>query len=59
MSRTVLKHDVANKRPSLIRTRAQETVAISFAGSKIELEWSPDKGTLLDLAEEAGPNPEY
>ena len=56
---TVLKHDAANQRPSLIRTGAQEPVAVSFAGSNIDLEWSPDKGTLLDLAEAAGLNPEY
>lgn len=54
---TVLKHDAANQRPSLIRTGAQEPVAVSFAGSNIDLEWSPDKGTLLDLAEAAGLNP--
>ena len=51
---TVLKHDAANQRPSLIRTGAQEPVAVRFAGSNIDQEWSPDKGTLLDLAEAGG-----
>lgn len=56
---TVLKRDARPQRPSLVSTSAQEPVAVSFASSNIDLDWSPDKGTLLNLAEAAGLNPNY
>jgi ferredoxin len=34
-------------------------VAVRFAASGIDAEWSPEKGTLLDLAEAAGLHPNY
>ena len=32
---------------------------VSFADSDVEATWSPDKGTLLELAEAAGLNPDF
>jgi ferredoxin len=38
---------------------ATDPVNVKFADSQIEATWSPDQGTLLDLAEAAGLNPDY
>ena len=56
---TVLKHDAAPKRPPAKGEPVEGPVTVSFADSDIEATWSPDKGTLLELAEAAGLNPDF
>ncbi len=56
---TVLKHDARPKeRPSKGQT-VEEPVKICFADSGIETEWSPDNGTILELAEAKGLTPVF
>jgi ferredoxin len=38
---------------------AREPIQVCFAASGVELEWSADKGTLLELAEAAGLDPAH
>ncbi len=56
---TVLKRDAGAKRPPVEGEPERAPVPVRFAGSDIEAEWSPDKGTLLDLAESVGLAPEF
>ena len=56
---TVLKHDAEPRRPTAIGEAVDGPVAVEFADSDVEAIWSPDKGTLLDLAEAAGLNPAF
>jgi ferredoxin len=56
---TVLSHDVKPKRPAANGKPADGPVPVSFAASDIEVAWSPDQGTLLDLAMAAGLNPDF
>ena len=56
---TLLKHDAAPKGQPPAGETVQNPVAVSFAESNVDLEWSPEKGTLLDLAEAAGLSPNY
>lgn len=55
---TVLKRD---PQPAQVPVAAASgsPVKVQFAESDIEIEWTPDKGTLLDLAQEAGLYPDY
>ena len=56
---TVLKH---NAKPKLAATKGETVdgpVHVSFAASDTTAEWSPDSGTLLELAEAAGLNPNF
>ncbi|GBF27695.1 flavohemoprotein [bacterium MnTg02] len=56
---TVLKHDA---KPRLLPADGEAVdgpVLVCFADSGAEVEWSPDKGTLLELAEAAGLNPAF
>lgn len=53
---TVLKHDHAAPPPGPI---AEGPVLVRFAASGAEVEWSPSKGTLLELAEAAGLSPDF
>ena len=56
---TVLKGKKKFDEPTSRTHSAKEPVNVSFATSGIELKWSPDSGTLLDLAEAAGLSPAY
>jgi len=56
---TVLKHDAKPIRDVESGQTDDGPVTVRFAGSDVEVEWTPDKGTLLELAEEAGINPEF
>ncbi|MCP4329626.1 MAG: 2Fe-2S iron-sulfur cluster binding domain-containing protein [Alphaproteobacteria bacterium] len=56
---TVLKHDGGPKRASPLGTPVEGPVSVCFADSDVEAKWSPDKGTLLELAEAAGLNPAF
>ncbi|MEM7021993.1 MAG: pyridoxamine 5'-phosphate oxidase family protein [Pseudomonadota bacterium] len=56
---TVLKHD---PKPSSTPAKGEPVdgpVGVRFSESEIEVEWTPTKGTLLELAEEAGVQPDY
>ena len=56
---TVLKHD-ANGNPAASGGESTaEPVDVCFAASDVDVAWSPDKGTLLDLAEAAGLEPAF
>ena len=50
---TVLKHDAELKSHADDET-GDGPVTVSFQETGVEVEWSPDKGTLLELAEAAG-----
>ena len=56
---TVLKHDGKPSQVPPIGEPTDGPVHVSFANSQLDAEWSPDKGTLLDLAEAQGLNPAY
>lgn len=56
---TVLKHDAAPTQPAQAAEPADGPVAVRFAGSDIDTTWTPGQGTLLDLAEAAGLNPNF
>ncbi|MEM7223414.1 MAG: pyridoxamine 5'-phosphate oxidase family protein [Pseudomonadota bacterium] len=53
---TVLKHDA--QAPAKGET-ADGPVTVTFAGSQVETTWTPDRGTLLDMAEAAGLTPAF
>jgi ferredoxin-NADP reductase/predicted pyridoxine 5'-phosphate oxidase superfamily flavin-nucleotide-binding protein len=53
---TVLEHDQQPQPPGRI---AEGPVAVRFAASNVEAKWSPEKGTLLELAEAAGLTPSF
>lgn len=56
---TVLKHDARLKALPPEGEPVDGPVTVTFADSGVEELWSPDKGTLLDLAEAAGLNPAF
>lgn len=56
---TVLKHDAKPKERTAKGQTADEPVKVNFAKSGVETEWSPDKGTILELAEASGLSPGY
>jgi len=56
---TVLKHSATPKAAPPRGETADGPVKVSFADSGIEMTWTPEKGTLLELAEEAGLNPAF
>ncbi|MCZ6503059.1 MAG: pyridoxamine 5'-phosphate oxidase family protein [Gammaproteobacteria bacterium] len=56
---TVLKHDSGPKRKTPRGQIVGEPVKVCFIKSGIETEWSPDKGTLLEMAEASGLSPGY
>ncbi len=56
---TVLKHDAEPARPPAKGKAADGPVAVRFAESDVEVQWSPEKGTLLELAEQAGLAPAF
>lgn len=55
---TVLKHNRQQQLPPPGRI-AEGPVPVRFAASNVEAEWSPEKGTLLELAETAGLHPNF
>ena len=56
---TVLKHDPAPKKQAPKGEILSEPVKVCFTRSGIETLWSPDKGTLLEMAEASGLSPGY
>ncbi len=56
---TLLKHDAEPEHPPAKGQSVDGPVRVSFADADIEATWSPDKGTLLELAEAAGVNPDF
>ena len=54
---TVLKP--TRGRPPADGGAAREPVKVHFSKSKVDVDWSPDKGTLLELAEAAGLEPAF
>jgi len=56
---TVLKHDAGAKPVVIAGEPVDGPVSVRFAGSDVETDWSPDKGTLFELAEEAGLSPQF
>ena len=56
---TVLKHDAAPEAAPAVGETAAGPVPVSFAESNVETSWTPDKGTLLELAEASGLSPEF
>lgn len=56
---TVLKRDAAAGVPATGSVPADGPVAVHFRRSGVDATWSPDKGTLLDLAESAGLAPAF
>ena len=56
---TVLKHDAKDKLRPAKASPVDGPVAVSFASSDIRADWSPDQGTLLELAEAAGLQPSF
>ena len=56
---TVLKHDASPKAPPPPGQAVDGPVTVRFSGSDVEAVWTPDKGTLLELAESAGLAPDF
>lgn len=56
---TVLKHDPKPAKPAPKGETVDGPVKVAFKDSDIEVDWTPDKGTLLELAEEAGLGPDF
>jgi len=56
---TVLKHDAAPKARTPKGQIITEPVKVCFVKSGIETLWSPDKGTILEMAEANGLSPGY
>jgi len=56
---TVLKSESSRSPAQSKGAASKQPVAVHFANSGVDVEWSPDKGTLLDLAEAAGLTPAY
>ena len=45
--------------PGIAKSSDADPVPVRFAASEIDAEWVPDAGTLLELAEAAGLNPDF
>ena len=56
---TVLKHDATAEPETPRGETASGPVDVCFAISNVDVEWSPDKGSLLELAEAAGLDPAF
>ena len=56
---TLLKHDAKPKPALAPGAPVDGPVAVAFSDSNLEATWTPDKGTLLDLAEAAGLAPAF
>ncbi len=56
---TVLKSGTPKAPAASTSAASRQPVAVHFAASGVDAEWSPDTGTLLDLAEAAGLAPAY
>ena len=56
---TVLKTGSGLQRSTSREGPGAGPVLVRFESSDVELEWSPEKGTLLELAEAAGLSPEF
>ena len=56
---TVLTHEPAEDEAASRRDVAEGPVKVAFAKSGIEATWSPDQGTLLELAEAEGLSPAF
>ncbi|MFZ1414824.1 MAG: pyridoxamine 5'-phosphate oxidase family protein [Defluviicoccus sp.] len=56
---TVLAHDPPPASAVPMAAIAVGPVAVRFAASQVEAEWTADKGTLLELAEAAGLSPNF
>jgi len=56
---TGLKHDAQPAAPALRGEVVDGPVGVSFAASDATAEWTPERGTLLDLAEAAGLSPAF
>ena len=56
---TVLKRDAKAKLHPARASPVDGPVAVSFASSDVRADWSPDQGTLLELAEVAGLRPNF
>ena len=56
---TVLNRDVTPSQSAAKGEPSPEPVGVCFSDSNVDVEWSPDRGTLLDLAEAAGLNSEF
>lgn len=56
---TVLRSAVPAAATPAMNTAGTEPVRVLFAASAVEAQWTPDEGTLLDLAEAAGLAPAY
>ncbi len=56
---TVLKHDAESKQPPAKGQPVDGPVTVRFADADVEVDWLPDKGTLLELAEAAGLAPQF
>lgn len=54
---TVITSDAAPEMARAVSESGGAPVNVRFEGSDVTLEWTPEKGTLLDLAEEAGLKP--
>ncbi len=56
---TVLKHDAKPKALSADGKPVDGPVPVCFLDAGVEVEWTPNKGTQLDLAEAAGIDPAF
>jgi ferredoxin len=56
---TVLKRDTKARLRPQSADPVNGPVAVSFASSDLRADWSPDQGTLLELAEAAGLQPDF
>ena len=56
---TVLKHNAKPRHAPAKGEIVDGPVQVSFAASDVATEWSPDNGTLLELAEASGLNPDF
>ena len=56
---THLNKKASRRQPAITDEPSDATVAVCFSDSGVEVEWSPDCGTLLDVAEAAGLNPNF
>ena len=56
---TVLKHGPGSQPLTSAGDPVDRPVAVTFAASGTETSWTPDKGTLLELAEAAGLTPPF
>ncbi len=56
---TVRKQTRRSDKPAAVGKIATDPVTVKFSKSNIEAVWSPEKGTLLELAEQAGLSPAF